>query len=104
MACAGELYENSQKQFSSYFLRFEDDCCLEIMTKPKLSGEGKENQCRLGFAHLAFSVGSKPRVDSLTEKLRKDGYRVLSDPRTTGDGYYESVIVDPDGNIIEITI
>lgn len=104
LARAGELYENHQKQFSSYFLRFDDECTLEIMTKPKLTGgEGKENLSRAGFAHMAFSVGNRTSVDNLTERLRRDGYRVVSDPRNTGDGYYESVVADPDGNIIEIT-
>jgi lactoylglutathione lyase len=57
-----------------------------------------------GYAHLAFSLGSKENVDELTARLNEAGYRVLSGPRTTGDGYYESVILDPEGNRIEITI
>jgi lactoylglutathione lyase len=53
--------------------------------------------------HLAFSTGSKEKVDALTERLRNDGFEIIGAPRTTGDGYYESVILDPENNIIEIT-
>ena len=59
---------------------------------------------RTGFIHIAFSVGSKEKVDSLTDILKNDGYKVISGPRTTGDGYYESCIVGIEGNQIEITI
>ena len=58
----------------------------------------------IGWSHIALSVGSKKEVDSLTERLRADGYTIASEPRTTGDGYYESVILDPDGNRIELTV
>ena len=58
----------------------------------------------IGLIHFAISVGSKKEVDELKEALRDDGYRVVGEPRTTGDGYYESVVLDPDGNRIEITI
>ncbi|WP_373463328.1 VOC family protein [Herbivorax sp. ANBcel31] len=63
-----------------------------------------EGKNYIGLAHLAVSVGSKSKVISLTERLREDGYGILSEPRTTGDGYFESIISDPDGNRIEITI
>ena len=53
--------------------------------------------------HLAISLGSKEKVDTLTERLRKNGVRIIGEPRTTGDGYYESVIADPEGNLIELT-
>ena len=59
---------------------------------------------RTGYVHIAFSVGSRERVDELTERLRSDGYEVLSGPRTTGDGYYESCVVSVEGNLIEITV
>ena len=61
-------------------------------------------QNRTGYAHIALSVGTKEMVDSLTEQLRKDGYRIISNPRTTGDGYYESCLIDLEDNQIEITI
>ena len=59
---------------------------------------------RTGYAHIAFSVGSREKVDALTERLRSDGFKVVSGPRTTGDGYYESCIVVIEGNQIEITV
>ena len=104
-ARAGEKYFNSNKQFSSYFLYFEDGCRIEIMQKPGLTELvdtfGNENK---GLAHFAFSVGSKQKVDELTNQLRTDGFAIISEPRTTGDGYYESQVADPDRNLIEITI
>lgn len=94
-------YTNAQG-FSSYFLCFEDGARLEIMTRPALNKSG-ELPC-FGYAHIAISLGSLQKVDELTRRLDKDGYDVISYPRTTGDGYYESIIADPDGNRIEITI
>ena len=73
------------------------------MNKPEIINEEK-NLARTGFIHLAFSVGSKENVDSLTERLQKDGFKVLSGPRTTGDGYYESCILGIEDNQIEITV
>jgi len=66
--------------------------------------QGSEFPPRGLKAHLAISVGSKEKVDELTEKLRADGYTVAGNPRLTGDGYYESVVFDPEGNRIEITV
>ncbi len=102
-AVPGERYHNEKTDFCSYFLSFDDGARIEIMTKPDICDE-KKNPARTGYAHLAFSSGSKEAVDELTEKLKADGFEVLSDPRTTGDGYYESCIVGFEGNIIEITI
>jgi len=96
-------YINTQKQFESYFLIFDDNTRLEIMTKPSLGINTKE-QVMTGLAHIAFSVGSSEEVIKLTDLLTADGYRLISPPRTTGDGYFESAISDPDGNIVEITI
>ena len=76
---------------------------LELMNRPEVKDE-EENIFRQGFIHLSFSVGSKETVDSLTNELNRDGYRVLSGPRTTGDGYYESCIVGPENTLIEITV
>ena len=97
------LYHNEKTDFKSYFLTFDIGCCLEIMTKPELVDDKKDLK-RTGFIHIAFSVGSKEKVDELTEILKSDGYEVISGPRTTGDGYYESCIVGIEGNQIEITI
>ena len=95
-------YTNRSTGFRSYFIRFDDGARLELMTKPGLADQGKPSN-RTGYAHIAFSVGSKDRVDELTEKLRTAGFEVVSGPRTTGDGYYESCIVTVEDNQIEIT-
>ena len=100
---ANELYHNKKTDFRSYFISFEDGARLEIMNKPQMEDAGK-GISRTGYIHLAFSVGSKEKVDGLTEFLRNDGYEVLSGPRTTGDGYYESCILGIEGNQIEITV
>ena len=96
-------YHNKNTGFRSYFLTFEDGARLEIMNKPGMIDMDKPIN-RTGLIHIAFSVGSKEKVDELTEKLKKDGFEILSGPRTTGDGYYESCIVGIEGNQIEITI
>jgi len=102
-AKANEKYHNKNTGLQTYFLSFPDsETRLEIMTRPELSGR-EDRAMNEGFIHLAFSVGSKEKVDELTEGLVKDGFRCLSGPRTTGDGYYESVIEDCEGNLIEIT-
>ena len=101
-ASSNELYHNPKTGFSSYFLSFQEGARLEIMNKPQIEKTG-DALVRTGFIHLAFSVGSKEKVDVLTETLRKDGYEVLSGPRTTGDGYYESLILGPERIQIEIT-
>jgi lactoylglutathione lyase len=102
---AGEKYRNSKKSFESYFLTFDAGSRLELMQMPGIN-ERSENSTEqfMGLIHFAISVGSKERVDALTEKLRKDGFEIVGEPRTTGDGYYESVILDPEQNRIEITI
>ena len=99
----GEKYTNSSKGFESYFLSFEDGSRLEIMSKTTINESIKPAEY-LGFTHLAISVGSKVNVDHLTKKLLTDGFEVVGNPRTTGDGYYESVILDPEMNRIEITV
>lgn len=95
-------YHNEKTGFRSYFISFEDGARLELMNKPGLSDPKKEPN-RTGYAHVAFSLGSKEAVDSLTSRLKNDGYEVLSGPRTTGDGYYESCIIAIEDNLIEIT-
>lgn len=102
-ARSNEKYHNSKTGFQSYFLQFEDGSRLEIMTKPDLTDFG-DFLNRYGYAHIAFSTGSKNAVDTLTARLKEDGYPIISGPRTTGDGYYESCILGPDGNQIEIMV
>ena len=96
-------YHNQKTGFRSYFISFDDGSRLEIMNKPDMVDSRKELN-RTGYAHIAFSVGSMERVDALTSRLRDDGFEVVSGPRTTGDGYYESCIVAIEGNQIEITV
>ena len=102
-AKSNDGYHNPRTNFRSYFLSFKDGARLEIMNKPGMQDLPKELS-RTGYVHIAFSVGSKERVDALTARLEADGYEVLSGPRTTGDGYYESCIVAIEGNQIEITV
>ena len=96
-------YHNMTTEFRSYFLSFSDGSRLEIMKKPVMK-DSEKDLVRTGYIHIAFSLGSKEAVDELTEKMKKDGYEVISGPRTTGDGYYESCIVGIEGNQIEITV
>ncbi len=96
-------YHNKKTDFRSYFITFDDGARLEIMNKPQLMDSAKDLN-RTGFIHVAFSLGSKEAVDSLTEKLKADGFEVVSGPRTTGDGYYESCIVGIEDNQIELTV
>ena len=104
-AVAGEKYVNSKKGFQSYFLSFDSGSRLEIMEMPGIiPSVNSSTQQSIGLIHLAISVGTQEQVDTLTERLRKEGYNVVGEPRRTGDGYYESVVLDPDGNRIEITI
>lgn len=102
-ATANDGYHNVTTHFKSYFLTFDSGAKLEIMHRPQMINDQK-SLYRTGYSHIAFSVGSKENVHRLTETLKQDGYHVLSDPRTTGDGYFESCIVDLEGNQIEITI
>lgn len=100
-AKANNGYHNINTGLKTFFLTFEDLTRLEIMMRPNMEQQNS-SPVHLGYIHLAFSVGSKQKVDFLTEMLEKDGYTILSRPRTTGDGYYESCILDPDGNQVEI--
>jgi lactoylglutathione lyase len=102
-ATAGAPYHNPAKAFTSYFLRFASGARLELMHRPDLLAAPTHAVPAVGYAHLAFAMGSRAAVDSLTERLRAAGHSVIGEPRTTGDGYYESVVADPDGNLVEIT-
>ena len=103
MRCS-EKYTNIKKNFSSYFLSFEGASTrIEIMRRPDITDLGCEHSISFGLTHFSISVGSKKKVDKLTEQLRFDGYKIVGEPRTTGDGFYESVIEDCEGNWVEIT-
>ena len=101
-AVPNNMYHNKTTDFRSYFLSFDEGTRLEIMNKPQVSNIKDTN--KTGYAHIAFSLGSAEKVDRLTAELKADGYTVISEPRTTGDGYYESCIVDLEGNEIELTV
>lgn len=102
-AAASEKYNNPKTQFESYFIQFASGARLELMKKPSVICSEKEKGAEyMGYAHIAFSVGSKEQVDSITEELRQKGSCVVSEPRTTGDGYYESCVLDPEDNRVEI--
>ncbi len=102
-AAANDGYHNVKTDFRSYFLTFDDGARLEIMNRPGMDDPEKTLN-RTGLIHIAFSVGSREKVDELTRQLEADGYEVISGPRTTGDGYYESCVVCIEGNQIEITV
>lgn len=102
-ARANDGYHNKSTDFKSYFLTFEDGARLEIINNPDIKDLEKD-ATRTGYIHIAFSVGSKEKVDRLTEQLKSDGYDVISGPRTTGDGYYESCIIGIEDNLVEITV
>lgn len=100
-ASANDMYHNPKTGLRTYFLSFEDNTRLEIMNRPDMV-KADFNLYREGFIHLSFSLGSKEKVDELTNRLQNNGYEVLSGPRTTGDGYYESCILGPENNILEL--
>ena len=102
-AISNDGYHNKTTDFRSYFLTFDDGARLEIMKKPGME-DCEKTINRTGYIHIAFSVGSKEAVNDLTARFKADGYEVISGPRTTGDGYYESCIVGIEGNQIEITV
>lgn len=102
-ATSNDGYHNKTTGFRSYFLTFGDGARLEIMNHPDMQ-DCEKGIRRTGYIHIAFSLGSKEKVDQLTARLKNDGFQVLSGPRTTGDGYYESCIIAIEGNQIEITV
>ena len=100
---SGGKYTNEKNQYTSYFIYFgEGKTRLELMNKPGIAPVIGQGGFAKGIAHFSISVGEKEKVNTLTERLRKDGYKIYSEPRTTGDGYYESVVLDPEGNLLEI--
>lgn len=108
-AVAGPLYENPAKGFRSFFLRFSDGARLELMQRADVPDQAipdgeNARPAQAGYAHFALSLGSPAAVDALAEAMSAAGRPIIDGPRTTGDGYYECVIADPDGNRIEITV
>jgi lactoylglutathione lyase len=104
-ATPGNRYSNPAKGFESRFIGFEGGARMELMRTTALSPVKHAPAAqRMGLTHIALSVGSEQGVDSLTSRLREDGYAVVDGPRRTGDGYYESVVLDPDGNRVEVTV
>ena len=102
-AVSNEGYYNKTTGFKSYFLSFDDGTRLELMNRPEME-DCEKSLARTGYVHIAFSLGSRDAVDKLTEVLKNDGYKVVSGPRTTGDGYYESCLLGIEGNQIELTV
>lgn len=104
-AIVGDEYVNAAKGFRSRFLSFDSGARLELMSTSTLApvplAPGAQ---RMGLTHFAVATGSEACVDRITERLRRDGFEVLDGPRRTGDGYYESVVLDPDGNRVELTV
>ncbi|WOO35950.1 VOC family protein [Anaerocolumna sp. AGMB13020] len=96
-------YYNPKTGLRTYFLTFEDGARLELMNRTDMASKEKL-PVQTGYAHLAFCVGSREKVDELTERLSNSGYPVINGPRTTGDGYYESCVLDGENNQIEITV
>lgn len=98
---SNEKYINPVKKFESYFITFESGAKLELMHKESVV-KPSDTEDRSGITHIAFKIGSKKAVLTLTEMLRSDGIRIVGEPRTSGDGYFESVILDLEGNRIEL--
>ncbi|MGN9865954.1 VOC family protein [Bacillus swezeyi] len=98
---ASEKYINQKNQFESYFIQFQSGTRLELMRRPDLTPGEEPAE---GYAHMAFSLGSRQQVDDMTRRFEEKGFQVVGKPRVTGDGYYESVIQDPDGNLVELTV
>lgn len=101
---SNEKYRNEKKSFESYFISFDSGTRLELMQMPNIPDSKNDIYKQfIGLIHFAISVENTQTVDALTEKLGNDGYEIVGQPRWTGDGYYESVILDPEKNRIEIT-
>lgn len=97
---SNEKYVNPQKGFESYFICFDCGADLELMSRTDVQNT-PIGENRRGLTHFAFALDSKEEVLELTEKLRSAGYTISGEPRTSGDGYFESVVLDPDGNRVE---
>lgn len=101
---SNDQYRNPSKHYTSYFLTLgSGDARIELMNRPDITEEVSKRGFVKGIAHFDIEVGDQNCVDTLTERLRKDGYTIASQPRHTGDGYYEAGILDPEGNYVEIS-
>ena len=102
---AGKKYHNESNGFESYFLSFDNSARLELMQMPSIPNNLNDSKIQYeGIIHIAISVGSKKNVVEITKKLRSDEYTIVSEPQTTGDGYFESCVLDSDGNRLEIAV
>ena len=102
---AGNKYRNGSNDFESYFLSFDNSARLELMQMPSIPNNLNDSKMQYeGITHIAIAVGSKENVVEITEKLRSNEYTIVSEPQTTGDGYFESCVLDSDGNRVEITV
>ena len=101
---SNQLYHNPNKSYYSYFLSFDSgDCQIELMSRPDIADEPTQRGFVKGIAHFDIEVGDENMVNSLVEQLRQGGYTIASEPRRTGDGYYEAGVLDPEGNFVEIS-
>jgi lactoylglutathione lyase len=103
-ARSNQKYTNERKRFTSYFLTFPGGGRLELMHRPdipRIPGAARSPEL-IGYAHLGVELGSRAAVDALTGRLAADGFALLDGPRQTGDGYYESMVADPEGNRVVI--
>ncbi|MCE0494758.1 VOC family protein [Vibrio salinus] len=102
-ASSNDKYVNQKKGFSSYFLTLPEGARIELMKMDSIDVfQAEVGKLFTGLAHIAFSVGSVEQVDAMTMAFRSDGIEIVNGPRRTGDGYYESVLLDPEGNCIEL--
>ena len=99
---AGALYQNPATGFRSYFVSFGEGARLELMHRPALFPSPPDFSS--GYAHIALALGSRDAVDAAVAALRGRGVPIESGPRVTGDGYYEAVVLDPEGNRVELTV
>lgn len=97
----GGLYQNARKGFESRFLEFAGGARLEVMRRTDITQRASNEQ--LGLAHVALAIGDESAVDALAARFRDDGRPPVDGPRRTGDGYYECVVLDPEGNRVEVT-
>jgi len=100
-ATANNKYHNPRTGLQTYFLSFEGGARLEIIQRPAMSPRAS-GEHPLGYTHISFKLGSFEKVDHLTRLLQESGCPLLNGPRMTGDGYYESVLSDPEGNLVEL--
>ncbi|SFM87017.1 lactoylglutathione lyase [Chitinophaga sp. YR627] len=99
----GERYVNPVKQFSSYFITFNDGGSrIELMHRADIGGSNQHRGFVTGIAHLAITVGDRQQVDTMIAHFSAQGFKVIGEPRVSGDGYYEGVILDPEENVIEL--